>query len=570
MKVTRISYGMMWILLAALLPLLSTAVFAQGKSPKSERDSIPGGEVLMLGDKGQQAGVCPLKHTDVVAAISGYVCRTTVKQTFHNPLNKKIEAVYVFPLPQNSAVDDMTMTIGKRRIQGQIKPREQARQIYEKAKASGHVASLLDQERPNIFTQAVANIEPGAEIVIEIAFTETLKYEDANFEWVFPMVVGPRYMPGAPTGQAGTGWSPDTAEVPDASKISPPVTPEGTRAGHDISLVVNIDTGMGLQEVNSELHEIEIKKTVRGRATVTLKNQNTIPNKDFILRYRTATDKIEDALLTHSDGGGHYFTLVLQPPRRVTRAQAVPRELIFVLDTSGSMSGFPIEKAKSVMAKSIDSMGDKDTFNLITFAGDTSVLWAKPRPNTTQNRAAAQAFLATRAGGGGTEMMKAINAALEGQKTGHIRIVCFMTDGYVGNDREIIAAIKKNAGTARVFAFGIGNSVNRYLLDGMARAGRGEVEYVTLAAQGDAAATRFYERINAPVLTDIALDWGKLSVQEVYPKQYPDLFSTKPIMIHGQLKSAAEGTIILRGNTAAGRFERKVRIDPQQSGEHEA
>ena len=230
--------------------------------------------------------------------------------------------------------------------------------VYEQAKSAGQVASLLDQERPNIFTQSVANIEPGAQVTIEIAYVETLKFEDGWYEFSFPMVVGPRYNP---------------SQVTDASRISPAITPQGTRAGHDISLAVNLDAGMAIQKVECRSHPITQKK-LAGRMTVALKNEQTIPNKDFILRYRTATDKVSDALLTHKDGRGSFFTLVLQPPQKVQRKDAVGRELIFVLDTSGSMQGFPITQAKSVMAKAIDALGPQDTFNLITFSGDTTIL----------------------------------------------------------------------------------------------------------------------------------------------------------------------------------------------------
>ncbi|HVF10373.1 MAG TPA: VIT domain-containing protein, partial [Abditibacteriaceae bacterium] len=228
-----------------LLALSTVSVWAAEQSPPlAGQDAVPGGELRILGDNNQDLGACPLKNTDVSADITGYVGRVRVRQTFHNPLQKKIEAIYVFPLPQDAAVDDMNMTVGARRIKGQIKRREEARAIYEAARARGNVASLLDQERPNIFTQSVANIEPGVQVVIEISYVETLKFEDGVFEWVFPTVVGPRYMPGTPTGQSGTGWSPDTTQVPDASKISPPVAVPGTRAGHDISLTVKLDAGM--------------------------------------------------------------------------------------------------------------------------------------------------------------------------------------------------------------------------------------------------------------------------------------------------------------------------------------
>ena len=269
---------------------------------------------------------------------------------------------------------------------------------------------------------------------------------------------------------------------------------------------------------------------------------------------------------------------MLQPPKRVVPDQLVSRELVFVLDTSGSMGGFPIEKAKEVMSGLIDTMRSGDTFNLITFAGSTRVLWKEPRANTSANREEAQDFLASRKGGGGTEMMKAINAALvqtrgddTADETGAIRIVCFMTDGYVGNDMAIIDAVKKNVDTTRVFSFGVGNSVNRFLLDGMAHAGRGEVEYVTLAGQADAAVERFHERVLAPVLTDIEIDWGTLPVADVYPRGIPDLFSAKPIMVHGRLTGSAAGTITLRGNTGSGAYEERVEISlPGEPPDHDA
>ncbi|MCH8805561.1 MAG: VWA domain-containing protein, partial [Planctomycetes bacterium] len=755
---------------------LSSLLFAAslaGPALAQVEPRVPGGALQILSPDGKSLGACPLKHTEVAADIVGFVGRVTVRQIFHNPTDRKIEAVYVFPLPHDAAVDDMVMTVGDRRIVGQIKPRDEAREVYEAAKAAGHVASLLDQERPNIFTQSVANIEPGVEVVIEISYVETLKYEDGRFEWVFPMVVGPRYIPGGGSAPAPMTKGRDTPQVPDGSKITPPVTPKGTRAGHDISITVHLDAGMALHDLESELHDVDVNLINPSQAVVSLKNQAEIPNTDFILHYRLATDTIGDAFLLHEDGRGRFFTLILQPPKRVVPAQLVPRELVFVLDTSGSMSGYPIATAKKVMARTIDTMRAGDTFNLITFAGHTRILWDTPRSATPENIAEAQAFLASRQGGGGTEMMKAIDAALrpsdrvtnraltpaelfalptdgrevtlrvppnmtqvlmqtgiapgvvevlvparqrktfrmqirhwivmrsaydaesdaEGEFRGRwtttkdgkpmlavgdarwpapwceyltpaellgtpadggevlvrfeyntwpaqpdedgyakaevdgreltvareiptwrrgatcpvgeptwiwgtwktlddgrkalipssarhgsafpapppIRVVCFMTDGYVGNDMAIIDAVKKNAGTTRVFSFGVGNSVNRFLLDGMAHAGRGEVEYVTLESQGDAAAERFHERILAPVLTDVEIDWQSLPVADVYPKRIPDLFSAKPILIHGRLTGPASGRIILRGNTGAGPYGEWIEVtQPESPPDHSA
>jgi Ca-activated chloride channel homolog len=560
---------MRWIIYGAVVGLWCALTTANvgGTEP-----FLPEGALHIVEQDGTLTAACPLKHTGVEADISGFVSRVRVRQTFHNTLDRKVEAIYVFPLPTDAAVDGLMMTVGERRILGQIKPREEARAAYEAARAAGHVASLLDQERPNVFTQAVTNIEPGAQVIIELSYVETLHYDDGVFEFMFPMVVGPRYMPGAPTGRQGSGWAPDTTQVPDASRISPPVAPPGTRAGHDISVTVHLDTGMPVLELQSLLHEVEVTQTGAGRATVTLKHQADLPNKDFVLRYRTATDVIGDAFLTHTDARGTFFTFVLQPPRTVRPEQAVPKELIFVIDRSGSMSGFPIEKAKATMRLAIERMNPQDTFNLLSFSGGIGRCFARPVPNTAANRAVALKYLADLYGSGGTEMMPAIIEALEGaHDSKRLRVVAFMTDGYIGNDLEIIDAVRKHAGTARVFAFGIGNAVNRFLLDGMAHAGRGMVDYVTLESQADGAVERFQERIHTPVLTDISIDWGNLSAAEVYPKHIPDLFSQQPIMVHGRLLGPVDGTLVLRGHTAAGPLARQIYVhSPTEPVQHAA
>jgi Ca-activated chloride channel family protein len=270
--------------------------------------------------------------------------------------------------------------------------------------------------------------------------------------------------------------------------------------------------------------------------------------------------RIESAVLTHRAQRGGFFTVVLAPPERVTVADVTPKELVFVLDTSGSMSGFPIEKAKETMKLALEGLYPRDTFNLITFSGDTRILFPAPVPASTENLRKAQEFLASRSGGGGTEMMKAIRAALEPSDTqGHIRIACFMTDGYVGNDTEIIGEVQRHP-NARVFAFGIGSSVNRFLLSKMAEYGRGEVEFVGLNEDGSAAAKRFHQRVREPLLTDVSVDWGRLPVTDVYPKRIPDLFSAKPVVLYGRYSGPASGVIHLRGKMSGREFSRDLPV----------
>src|SRR5713101_8363587 len=527
------------------------------------------GQLQALDSSGKPKALCPLKHTSAKAEISGFLSRVVVTQEFENPFNEKIEAVYTFPLPQNAAVDDMTMIVGDRTVRGKILRREEAEAVYEAAKTNGQTASLLNQERPNIFTQSVANILPGEQIKITISYVETLKYEDGAYEFVFPMVVGPRYIPGPATGAPvsaqvnakGNGFAPNTDRVPDASRITPQPVPEGMRVGHDISLDVTLDAGVPIDGLSSKTHEVNVERPDDHRARVTLRDQAAIPNNDFILRYDVAGKKIEDALLTHASDKGGYFTLILQPPLRVTAEDVTAKELVFVLDTSGSMYGFPIEKAKETMKLALDNLYPSDTFNLITFSGDEHILFPAPVPATKENLAKAQAFLESRQGGGGTEMMKAIKASMDpSDASDHVRIVCFMTDGYVGNDMEIIGEVQKHP-NARVFAFGIGGSVNRLLLDGMAKYGRGEVEYVALNDDGSAAARRFHERVRNPLLTDISVDWNGLPVADVYPKTIPDLFGAKPVILSGRYTGAGKGVIRLKGKMSGVDFVREIPVD---------
>ena len=524
------------------------------------------GSLQIVGKNGSPGGSCPLRHTQVRAGISGFMARVEVTQTFDNSAFQKIEAVYIFPLPENAAVDDMTIQVGNRTVRGLIKKREEARAIYEKAKQTGHVAALLDQERPNIFTQAVANIMPGEQVVVTISYLQTLEYEDGAYQFVFPMVVGPRYIPGQPVGKQAGGREPDTDQVPDASKITPHITPAGTRTGQDISLELAIDAGVPIQRLHSSSHQIDVDRTGANSAFVKLKKQDEIPNKDFILKYEVAGELITDAVLSQATsvngkpGAGGYFTLILQPPARIPESDITPKELVFVLDTSGSMDGFPIEKGKSLISHALDELYPGDTFNLITFAGDTQILFPEPVFPTAANIRKAKALLNGRGGSGGTEMMKAIRAALApSDSQDHVRVVCFVTDGEVGNDLEILGEIQKHP-NARVFAFGIGSSVNRFLIEGMAKAGRGASEVVTLDEKAGPAAHRLYQRLRSPLLTDVSIDWGGLPVTEVYPQRLPDLFSGQPLVVSGRYSAAANGTIRIRGKRAGENFVREIPV----------
>ena len=577
-RVTRVM-AVVWacvaVCAAAAFGPVAVAAAEPSKAPGAGGDFMPGGCVIVPPKDGKPGGQCPLEHTDVDVEVSGFIARVTLTQRFGNPFTEPIEAVYTFPMSDRAAVDTMLMKVGNRVIRGNIKEREEAQRIYQQARDAGKTASLLDQERPNIFTQSVANILPGDTIEITISYVEYLKYEDGEYEFSFPMVVGPRYIPGnvtSPRTDARKAGPNATDQVPDAGRLNPPIAPEGTRAGHDIALKVHVDAGLPLQEIHSELHEIDVK-TNGNVADVSLKDKTEVPNRDFVLKYKVSGQDIGDAVLTHAAAKGGFFSLVLQPPARVTPKQATPKEMIFVIDCSGSMMGFPIEKAKATMKQCIEGMNPNDTFNLVTFAGGLGYCFEHVVPNTPANQRKALEYLANLQGGGGTEMMPAIHAALGGpHDPERLRVVCMMTDGYIGNDMDILDAIQKNAKNSRVFSFGIGNSVNRFLIEGMAREGRGEAEVVSLESDGDAAAQRFHERIQSPVLTDITVDFGGLNVSEVFPDPgaIPDLFSAKPLILTGRYAGSGSGTITVRGETANGAFERKIDVNlPAAQPEHD-
>ncbi len=543
-----------------LLTAITLIITAFAINAKTSNDKYPNdtGSLETVNADGETVRV-PLENTSVRADISGFIARVNVRQEFVNNFSNAIEAVYVFPLSHDGAVDRMSMRIGTRTINGIIMRRDQARATYEKAKQAGQTAALLDQERPNIFTQSVANILPGERIIIEISYVETLKYDNGAYEFVFPMVVAPRYNPGEQTGNSGGGTYPDTDLVSDASKITPAIA--GTRAGHDVSVEVNINAGVPIESIKSQLHAINTQEFGSGNATVRLADSKTIPNKDFILRYAVAGQSIEDAVLAHRDERGGFFTMIIQPPDDMTVEDVTPKEIVFVLDTSGSMGGFPIEKAKEAMKLSIDNLHPRDTFNIITFAGNTNILFDAPVPATRANLETAQEFLSNTRGYGGTEMMKAIKAALEPTDSQeHLRIVCFMTDGQIGNDMAIISEIQKHK-NARVFSFGIGNSVNRYLLENMAKEGNGEAEIVTLPEESKAAAERFYKRVRSPILTDISIDWNGMPVVDVYPTKLTDLFTAKPVVINGRYSKAGKGVVKLKGKIAGQYYEREINVD---------
>jgi len=522
---------------------------------------------------GQKLRSCPLEHTEVEGWIAGDVASVCVTQRFGNPYDEPIEAIYVFPLPANAAVDEMEMRVGERIIRGLIKEREEAKQIYEEARAAGKTTSLLEQERPNIFTQSVANIMPGDAVEITIWYVQDLTYDKGSYEFTFPMVVGPRYIPGGalPGPDTGGGWSPDTDQVPDASRITPPVLTPDERTGHDISLTLHLDAGVQAYDLACKSHDTVVDSYGGTPMVVSLEEHDTIPNKDFSLSWRVAGERSEVGVLSHHDDRAGYFMLVLQPKAEFAPEEITPKEMIFCLDTSGSMSGLPIEKSKEAVLLCLEEMGPHDTFQVIRFAGDSSTFAPKPVPATRANIERAAEFIESMRGSGGTEMLQGIEASLgEPADPKRLRIVAFLTDGYIGNESEILARIEAKLGTARIFSFGVGSSVNRHLLKKMGQLGRGTAQFVRQDEDPEAAVRSFVDRISRPYLTDVEIDWGGLDVVDIYPPYVPDLFADQPVILHGRYDHAGEGLVRISGQVAGEPWWTAVRVSlAAEPTEHE-
>lgn len=527
-------------------------------------DDSPGSGAMLAsfpGDIDPQTGVAreiplPLQHTAVQAKIDGYLSSVNVRQQFANPFDEKIEAVYLFPLPEKAAVSEFLMIIGERKIRGILREKEQAEAIYEAAKSQGYQASLLVQHRPNVFEQKVANIEPGKSIDVDIKYFHTLAYNDGWYSFVLPTVVGPRYNP--PGSKDPLVPVPQGARV-DSTETTIPYLRPGQRSAHDISIDVEIDAGVAIETLQST-HQIASTRPAPEIARVRLANQSTIPNRDFVLNFKVAGDTIKSNLMTwrDPDSGQGYFTMMLYPPAETARLERQAMELVFVLDCSGSMHGRPLEQAKSAVSAALNHLQPGDTFQIIRFSENSTQLGATPLPATTENLRRGRQYLASLNSTGGTQMIEGVKAALDfPHDPTRLRFVTFMTDGYIGNETDIIGAVHERIGAARIFSFGVGSAVNRYLLERMAKEGRGAVAYLGAQDSASKIMDGFFQRISHPALTDIRIDWGGMLVSDVYPARIPDMFVGRAVLVSGRY-TGTPGEISVSGN--AGAEQRSINV----------
>ncbi|MFT3712653.1 MAG: VIT domain-containing protein [Archangium sp.] len=504
-----------------------------------------------------------LTHTRVDINVTGFMQTVSVTQTFRNPFASPVEAVYVFPLPDDAAVHAMELHAGTRVIKAEIQKRAQARATYEQAKAEGRRAALLDQERPNIFTQSVANLLPGETVEITIQYVAPLAYDDGIYTLNFPMTVGPRYIPGAalPGESQGKGVSPDTDRVLDASRITPPVT----RSGRDIEVNLHVDAGTVIEDLWTVSHKLQVDRPASARVDITLDPYDTLPNKDLIVRWRVSGPMARAAMLA----AGGAFALMLNPEQQVANAPVTPKEMVFVIDTSCSMNGPPLDAAKLAMEQALAQMNPLDTFMLIDFAETASSFHDTPLPASQANVERAVQYLRFLRSRGGTNQLAGIRRALaRDEDPSRVRMVLLMTDGFIGNEDEILAETRRLRGGARVFGFGVGTSVNHYLLSRLSEEGRGFYQYVRPDEDSSDAVNRFVRRVRRPLITDITVDWGGLPVADVLPDPFVDLFDAQPLIIQGRYRNGARGTVTLKGRRGTQNvvFEVPVTFDTGTDG----
>lgn len=523
-----------------------------------------GSLVVRLPDRPAQQVAVPLKHTDVKASIAGYIATVDVTQQYHNPYSTKIEAQYIFPLPANAAINEFLMTVGERKIRGIIRDRAEAQQIYNEARAQGYVASLLTQERPNIFTQSVANIEPGKAIDINIKYFHTLEYVDGWYEWNFPMVVGPRFNPPYTSdgvGAVGMGSRGASGQSTEVQYLRP-----DQRNGHDISLSVAVDAGVKIEQIESKNHRTRTNNAELGYASITLDRSDSIPNKDFVLRYKVAGETVKSAVMVQKDkdGNGGYFTLMLVPPESLTKLPRQPLEMVFTLDISGSMNGAPIEQSRAAIKYALTHMRPEDTFQIVRFFNEAESMTPMPVPATPENVQRGLNYIQTMQAGGGTMMMEGIKTSLEfpGDE-GRMRFVAFLTDGFIGNEAQILGEVHRSLKDSRIFSFGVGSAPNRYLLDHMAKMGRGAAAYLGANDNADEIMSAYFDRISHPAMTNVTVDYGNMQVTDVFPTRTPDVFVGRPVIITGRYTGNGDTTVKVKGRVAGEirEFAVPIRLD---------
>ena len=518
-----------------------------------EKGEVKAGTLLVRTSDQSPMRPVPMVGTEVEIKVTGMIARSAVTQHFKNPTGEWLEGIYVFPLPETAAVDTLTMKIGERIIIGEIKERAEAKKIYTKAKAEGKKASLLEQERPNIFTTSVANIGPGEVIEITIEYQEVMHLERGGFSLRFPTVVAPRYIPGTRNidGFSGSGWARNTDEVDDASRVTPPVLDQNQGSDDPfysptVRIRAHINAGFPVK-VTSRSHDIRVTDG-KDASVITLKDELVPADRDFVLEWRPQVGSTPDAALFSDvfDGQTYALIMVMPPDAAVGELKPLSKEVIYVIDTSGSMDGESIEQAKAALVLALTRLSPDDYFQVINFHSETHKLFESPFPATPQNIRTAVSSVRNLLAGGGTEMLPALNAALGNRaNSDRVRQVIFITDGSVSNEVTLLGYIRNHIGQSRLFTIGIGSAPNGFFMRKVAEMGRGTFTYIGKTSEVKLKMNELFRKLESPVLTKIKVDW-KSSGVEYYPEPIPDLYAGEPILIAARL-SKLSGNVEISG-----------------------
>jgi Ca-activated chloride channel family protein len=530
--------------IAMLFLLLVNGLLAQEAT--ADRSLSP---YFMVKSEGKGLDQMPLKSTSATVNIAGVIADVTITQVYKNEGECPIEAIYVFPASSRAAIYGMKMKVGTRTITAEIQEREKARQTYETAKNNGQRTSLLEQERPNVFQMNVANVQPGDEIQVELKYTELIVPTEGEYAFVYPTVVGPRYTNGSES---------------DAKFASMPYLHAKEKPTNSFDLKVWLSAGMPLQDVTCTSHKAQLKYEGTNTVQVSLDPaERQGGNRDFILKYRLAGSEIEDGLLLYETGGEKYFLYMAQPPKRVSMDKIPAREYIFIVDVSGSMHGFPLEVSKKLMRNLLTGLRPTDKFNVMLFAGTSALFAEKSVTATAANIEQGIGFIDSQQGGGGTELLPALQRALnlERDEEGVSRSMVVVTDGFIGLEKAAFDLIRNHLDDANLFAFGIGSSVNNHLVEGLAHVGQGEPAIITKPEEAAIAAERFRKYIQSPVLTRVKASFDGFDAYNVEPASIPDVLAERPVIIFGKYKGEPKGEITLKGFSGKKKFKSSFSVD---------
>ncbi len=546
-----------------------------GETPEVVGDFPDEGPRMVARGPGDQRVVLPMVETDYAIDVRGDLATVTVEQTFENPSEVPLDAQYQLPMAEDAAVYEMIMRVGDRRIRGEVQEKQEARETYEEAKNDGKAAALLEQQRENLFTQRLANVMPETPVEVTIRYVENIEKVDGRYQMVVPLVVGPRYEPGDMSDNElidgeSEGAEGDSVDLPAVSELEAPETIDPDR----VSIEARIDGGVPVAGVDSASHALATSKLDPRTRRVELEEGRTIGNRHFVLGYELEGRSTQAGVLTHWNEKLErgYFSLLVEPPARPKKEQIASREMVFLLDTSGSMQGAPMEAARTYMRETLRNLRPGDAFRIVEFDGETGAMSREPLAATEENVERGISYVDRLHGGGGTEMVPGLEAALGPQEPDErVRMVTMLSDGYVGNEYEVIETVRREIGDSRLFVLGVGAGVNRFALEEMAEVGRGFTRTIGRGA-GEAsseqireAASEVADRLETPVLTDISVDWGELEARETTPERVPDLFGGDSVRIMGRYDEPGDYEIAVRGR--AGSEEVEIPLEFELPGE---